>query len=263
MSGAPERRDNEDHLAYLTRAIPELISRAQQMKFDVDHRFDQFAVMLYASIIELANGAVRLIATGAPTGSRTLTRMALEALVDLTNLMNDESYLQHLEANNLKEWLKTFEVANEGNDFYKALADVPELAEQIEIHQAEFDALREKGIRPLKAFERFEKANMVDVYKAVYHQLCSDSHNSFSGLTARHIKINDDKSVEVHILRESSPEEHLHILDALGGFLISGSQLAHLRYGAGTEVVDDLEADLTAVRDRLQEARKAEVGHPA
>ena len=60
--------------------------------------------MLYASIVELTNGACRLISVGEPTGTATLVRMSLEALVDLTNLSNDKDYVNYLDFGSLNEW---------------------------------------------------------------------------------------------------------------------------------------------------------------
>lgn len=251
MTEDQPQEQHPEYLEFLMKLVPELIIRSKQLTFDKEDRFDQYAVMLYASIVELANSVCRLVAIGEPTGSRTLTRTALEAFVDLKNLMDDQEYVKHLDAKSLTEWLKTYEIAVNGNEFFVSLAEVPGLTERIEAERAELDKLKEQGFRPLNVFERFDRAGMDDIYQSVYRWFCSDSHNSFRGLMGRHLEISDDGAIALHILKETPSEYHLPVIDVLSGFLIDSSQLVHARYGKGPEVIDDLEQELSDVRERL------------
>jgi Family of unknown function (DUF5677) len=239
-----------DHFELLKRLVDEIIERTQQINFNAADRYDLYAVMLYASIIEFSKGICTLIEAGEPTGTRTLTRTALEALVDLSILVDDREYVHHLDAKSLKEWLKTYEAAEDGNEFFAKIAEVPKLREQIDREQAQLADLIENGFRPLNVYQRFERAGMEELYQTIYAWLCSDSHNSFRGLIDRHIDISENGEVSLHILKASNIEDHLHIIDTLCGFLISASQLIHLHFGAGRDVIDDLEAEVTQVRER-------------
>jgi hypothetical protein len=245
------------HLALLKKLIDEIIERTQLIKFDAANRYDLCTVMLYASIIELSKSVCTLIDVGEPTGTRTLTRTALEALVDLTNLIDDLNYVHHLDANSLKEWLKTYEAAEEGSEFFAKIAEVPGLREQIDKEQSDLADLIKNGFRPLNVYHRFERAGMAELYQTIYAWLCSDSHNSFRGLTDRHIEVSENGEISLHILKDSNVENHLHIIDTLCGFLISASQLIHQQFGAGQDVSDDLELEVINVRKRWHEENDA------
>lgn len=248
MSNTPGDR----YLEYLQRLIPELITRSTKIKFAANDRFDLCSVMLYASIVELSNGACRLISVGEPTGVATLVRMALEALVDLTNLSNDKNYVNYLDLRLLEEWSLTYTLAENGNPFLAGIAQMPDFQEAKNANVANMKALREAGYRRLNAKERFKRAKMSDVYDGMYRWLSSDSHSSMRALTQRHLEIKDENTAELHILREPNPNDNLKEVDALCGFLISASELIHLKFGSGVEVVADLKEERTAVQAAMQ-----------
>lgn len=190
----------QEHLELLQWAIPLLIEKANVLKFDRRDRVDLWFVLLYASILELANSVCRLVSIGEPAGSRSLVRMVMEAHVDLVNLSNDDEYANFLDVTSLLEWQKTFEQAQEGDPYFKALCDMPSFQEEVGLEAERLAALRKNGYRKLQTKERFELADMGDDYQGLYHWLCSDTHNSLRGLSMRHIEIVNGDDFRIQIL---------------------------------------------------------------
>lgn len=252
MNEAAKDKLRGRYLGFLQSLIPELIERSAGLKFDSADKGDLYSIMLYASIVELANGACRLIAAGEPTGVGTVTRMALEALVDLRNLASDPEYINYLELRSLKEWQQTYELAESGNSYVAAIVDEPTFQEQKQATAQQIQALHKQGFRQLSAEARFERAGMEENYGGMYRWLCSDTHNSLRGLMLRHVRVSGDGSAEICILREPEPGDNLKEIDALCGFLISASQLAHQCFGNGAKVIDDLEGERVNLQKQLQ-----------
>ena len=237
----------KEHLQLLQWTIPALIEKAEELKFAKENRIDLWLVLLYASILELANSACRLISSTEPAGCRTLTRMALEAYVDLTNLMSDDDYVNHLDFGSLKEWQKTFDLAKSGNIYFKSLCDEPGFDDEVASEAERLASLRDSGYRMLNVRERFERANMGDDYQGVYHWLCSDTHSSLRGLSLRHIEYLDDQSYAIHILKDEPVDAQLPIMSILLGYLIESSKLIHARFGKGQDALQDIDAKVLAI----------------
>lgn len=240
----------DDYLALLQWAIPELIEKAAGLKFDQRNRVDLWLVLLYASILELANGACRLVSIGEPTGSRTLVRMAMEAYVDLTNLNADDDYAGFLDVSSLSEWQKTYDLAKEGNVYFKALCDVPGFDEEVTLEAERLAELRKNGYNKLNAKERFERAEMSAEYQGIYHWLCSDTHNSLRGLSLRHIDHVDGEDFKIHVLKDVSFNSELPIMDFLLSYLIVCSKVLHGRFGGDQGAADELERRFLELREK-------------
>lgn len=240
----------DDYLTLLQWAIPELIEEAGRLEFDQKNRVDLWLVLLYASILELANGACRLISIGEPTGSRTLVRMAMEAYVDLTNLNADDDYAGFLDVGSLSEWQKTYGLAKEGNVYFKALCDVPGFDEEVELEAERLAELRKNGFKKLNAKERFERAQMSAEYQGIYHWLCSDTHNSLRGLSLRHIDHVGGEDFKIHILKDVSFDSEVPIMDLILSHLTACSKVLHGRFGGDQRAAEELERRAIELREK-------------
>jgi hypothetical protein len=237
------------YLQLLQWTIPALIEKAEELKFAKENRIDLWLVLLYASILELANSACRLISSTEQAGCRTLTRMALEAYVDLANLASDDDYVNYLDFGSLKEWQETFRLAKSGNTYFESLCDEPGFDEEVASEAERLASLRDGGYRKLYVKERFERANMADDYHGVYHWLCSDTHNSLRGLSLRHIEYLDDQSYAIHILKNEPVDAQLPIMNMLLGYMIKASKLVHARFGKGQDELQNIEAKVLATTE--------------
>lgn len=241
----------KEHLQLLQWTIQELIKKAEELEFAKEKRVDLWLVLLYASILELANSACHLISSTRPTGSRTLTRMVLEAYVDLSIVMSDDDYVKNLDVGSLEEWQKTYTLAEAGNVHFKRLCDEPGFSEEVAGQAERLALLREGGHRKLNVKERFERAKMGDDYQGIYHWLCSDTHNSLRGMSLRHIENLGNQSYEICILKEESIDAQLPIMSLLQGYLIESSKLVHARFGNGLDTLNEIEAKISAIGKRI------------
>ena len=206
--------------------------------------------MLYASIIELGNSICRLLSNGEATGTRTLARMAMEAFVDLTNLMSDRTYVNNLQVRELREWQLTYERAAKGNPYFAGIAREPGFEERRETEARELETLRQQGFNRLSAEDRFRRAGKSEDYDGAYRWMSSDSHNSLRSLVQRHMNVVDEKNAELHILMELDLDRELSVLATVSDLLIGASKLVLRHFGNDVEFVTDLEQELVDIHQR-------------
>jgi len=156
---------------------------------DARHRT---VLSLFASLIEFSDCCVKLARLGAFTGIPVLGRSAIEAYVDLKNLIEDGAYLGVLELAHDKEWARLIEQAVEhDNPFVASLANLSDVEE----HRSRLDArirqtLADGVPKRMTKEDKFRKAGMSQEYEAIYGVLCAAAHNSPSALIGRHIDVN-------------------------------------------------------------------------
>lgn len=239
-----------DHLVFAKKLVSELISRTPQLHFDLQNAYDQYVFLLYASLIEIAHSINTLVEQDATVATKTITRGMLEAWVDFINLIDDPEYISYLSLRNLEEWLKTYREAQNGNEVFAQILESPDFQQRLEHESAEAERLRADGVRLLNVRQRFEKADLLDIYGGVYAWLCSESHNSYRALVRRHI-VTSEKSMSLNVLKETSIEDHLQVLDTLGEILLKSATVVHEKYGETADAVADLEIEFRQVRKSI------------
>lgn len=190
----------------LSRAYDDTHRRIGYIHFDTSDFRSTAIIALHASIIELTSSAITLLKSGRTVGVNIIVRSMLDAYVDLINLITDPEYLDRMRANYHAEWLKPLRAGLASDDPHLTAFKDESFHDAIAHHQAEDAALRARGIRPIKARERFDKAGMGSTYPTVYNSLSADSHNNIRALIARHIRI-DNGEVEVVIFRSTDENE--------------------------------------------------------
>lgn len=246
-----------DHLRFLGKLVDELIGLSQQLEFNNQYAIDLRCAMNYATLVELSHSVHTMLSNDAPTGIRILMRSALEAYVDLINLLNDPEYFANLEAQNHKEWLRLFKAADGGNEFVKAMAEHPKFREQYDLARKQLAKLQEDGKHPLRIDQKFNLAGLEEVYQSVYVMMCSEAHNNQTGLVSRHVDIVDG-NVELHFRKEEEINHHVSVLDSLSGLLVNASNAIHAKYGEGENTLNALSDELSALREKwLEDERQS------
>lgn len=190
-----------DRLAELVKVVHNC---TRTVRFNGNIQQHLVAITLHGTILELTTGCVRLLRFGDGTCVPTLLRSALEAFVDLKNVVDDPGYTDHM----LAEWhyqrsrvLKSAVDRGTENPYLVDLAGNPQL--ELGLHQAqdELKRLSEAGRGRLKIRDRFDRAGDLDRYESVYAHLCQRSHNNLPALAERHIESDADGSAHVVYFR--------------------------------------------------------------
>lgn len=223
MSACQQLEDFHDRLLVLAAAL----------RFDKHDSVDLHRIALYGSVLELTRGICTLLKFDARLGTPSLFRSLLEAAVELTNLLKDRNYLDHMNASHKEQWLKVLREAQAGkNPYLASIAGLPELSTQIDKETAELDALRKKNRGPLNVFQRFSRAQMEEEYRSLYNFLSCDAHSNIRALISRHITLSGS-DFDVVYYKDEPIESFISILDSSAGLLLRLSEQMHAAFASG------------------------------
>jgi hypothetical protein len=226
-----------------------LLALAGALTFDKRNLVDLHRLALYGSMLELTRGICTLLKFDARLGAPSLFRSFLEAAVELTNLLQDPGYVEHMDASHKDQWLKVLREAQSGkNPYLESIAKIPELDAQIKKETAELKVLVDKSRGPLNVFERFQMANMEKEYRSLYNFLSCDAHSNIRALISRHLTFTEN-DFEVAYYKDEPIESFISILDSTAGLLLHASADMHKRYKSGKD------SDVKAMLGELQTLR--------
>lgn len=212
-----------------------LLTLAGALTFNKRNTVDLHRLALYGSMLELTRGICTLLKFDARLGAPSLFRSFLETAVELTNLLEDPGYVDHMDASHKDQWLKVLREAQTGkNPYLESIAKLPELDAQIKKEAADLKALCDKGRGPLKVFERFQMAKMEREYRSLYNFLSCDAHSNIRALISRHLTFSTD-DFEVAYYKDEPIESFIPILDSTAGLLLHASSEIHKRYNSGKD----------------------------
>jgi hypothetical protein len=236
-----------EHIGASDSLIRELLQHAQALRHDGSDA-QIHAIALYGSTVELFSGCIVLAKVGEPTGIAVLLRPMYEALVDLDNLLSDATYVEHMEAANLKQVTSLISAAQGNNPLLQGFMDkTPEISTAM---QSRFSELEAAGKRPLAIEERCRRAGRLDEYKSFYRLICLDSHNNSAALADRHIKDQSSGIPLISFFQEPDPVVVSRRLELGMGIVVQAARMVH---GAFRVSSDHLEAlVLRYQRERLQ-----------
>jgi hypothetical protein len=165
------------------------------LRYDLTDAVQRYLLSYFCTAIELEGASIALARQAESIGIPILARSMLEAQVDFRCLLADPAYVDWIEAAHDREWAKVIDEAiTAGGAYLGKLGSEPTVRlERDRIAKREADRTG-KGIRKLKAMERFRRASMQELYYSVYNFLCAESHNDARALISRHIK-EDSKGV--------------------------------------------------------------------
>jgi len=236
----------------IVQFLKELHDKALQytpsLVFDKKHALHFTLVSLYGSLIELTGCMLTLLENRGKIGIPSIFRTFLETYVEFHNLSRDPKYGYHMEASDLKEWLRVLKAAAESDNPYLAdVATLPNLPAIIQQKESQLQELKSKGYKPLTIFERFDRANMVEEYRSIYNFLSSDCHSNRRALVNRHSELGDGDFTLVFY--KNAPDEMLHHLDSAAGLMVSAT------VGIHEQLESVVVPEVRLLRRRLDEVR--------
>ena len=244
-------RDTKELYEFLPISISECTELARVLKFDKTHKWHVNLISLYGSMLELANSICVLVQGDSPIGVPIILRSMIEAFMDFSNLAATRTYGYHMDAANVKEWIKIFEEAKRGENPYLAdISNLPNIDEILSDHKTQLDELKEKGYSPLSIFQKFDTSNQSKEYRSIYNFLCCDSHNNIRSLISRHADIADDKSdYQLQFFAPVDLDTIFHYIDSCIGILINSTVLIHKALESpGISKAEQLAGKLSEIR---------------
>lgn len=218
-------------------------------KLDLSNRQTLVSAMLALTIVDLVSSASCLLLGGCHRGVVLIQRSALEALVDLKNLTQDEDYIAQIQLQEIQHVKNSDWAFKKGENRY--VARVSELQKEALRHASD----REEEIRssfeqqrPMRLHEKFRLAGMEDEYDAIYARWSEEAHNGLSTLAMRHVEAID---AEKPLLVASTiyRSEVATFVQGFSRILLLAVTALHQLAGQSTEALE------TAVKTADEEAR--------
>jgi hypothetical protein len=228
-----------------------LLQMAGTLRFNKRDPVDLHRIALYGTLLELTGCMIHLAERDGRTGVPPLFRAFLEAAVELRNLTREAGYIDHMRASHAAQWLSVLKEAKKRtNPYLRLIAASPDVDAQIAEHERELAELAAHHRHPLKVFERFERANMVDEYRSLYNFLSCDSHSNIRALISRHIERGDD-DFQVVYYKDEPIGTFLATLDSTAGLLIEASVAMHDAFNSvSLPEIHAISEELNALRAR-------------
>ncbi len=208
-----------EHLGNLHK---EVTDRNGQLRFDRNHPQQLYCICLHGTVLETASACITLLKANECSALPVLLRSLLEAYVDLVNLCRCPEYIFRMQAAFLNEQSRVLKVAIDSGDtnpYLEALAAESGIHDHAQKVEKDLHELKTRGLGPLKIKERFEKAELTEMYESVYALLCQHSHNNLNILERRHLEISNDDH-RVAYFRPWDREAISPYVDTIAGALV-------------------------------------------
>jgi hypothetical protein len=223
---------------------------------------EHYALLLYFTLIECCGSIALLREQSRVAGVAAVVRSALDAFVDIKNLLSDPEYWRSLEAADSYEWKKIMESASvPGNAFLDGLRIDPKFPEYRSMISQNVANAAARGNTKLSPEERFEKANLRAEYKSLYPMLSADAHNNTSLLNSRHARPEGDGFVIE--LYSGGGAYGNSVLMTLSELIMFASEDIHERLGFGKGIVTEIRATVEPARLAAEAADRAASGASA
>jgi len=209
---------------YLENIIEELKESIVGLKYSKDISHHLICISLYCTIYENSTACLFLLKKRVYNSIPILLRNILEAHVDLINLSNDEDYVYFMSSAYLEQRNKILRLAkttDNENKYLTGLKSMSDINEKYQESVNEYNDLVRRDYSPLNISEKFNRANLQELYFSIYRLLCQESHNNLSSLSSRHL---DEKSNEIILFNLWDEDRLLPYIDSLNGILIISFQ---------------------------------------
>ncbi len=223
-----------DILEYLKELHDLCLDLSTKIEYDRKHKLHFNLMAINGSLIELT-ACIIVLSEKHRIGIPILFRSAIEAFVDLSNLIKDKKYGYYMDINDNEQWLKILHEANKGiNPYLSSYKKIPNLDKVVKVYEKKNLKLKSNGYKKLNIFEKFDMVDMEDIYRSIYPFLCMESHGSIGALINRHADIDkQSKDYELVYYNDKPIETYIQYFDSLAGILLKVSEMLHDYFDTG------------------------------
>jgi hypothetical protein len=237
-------------LEFLKEAHDEFLDLSLNITFEKTNPYHFNLMALYGTLIELTGCIIILLQNNGKIGIPSIFRTFLETYVEFLNLSEDPKYGYFMEASHLEQWKRVLvEAKKEVNPYLNGISKAVDLNETITQHVNKLESLKNQGYIPLSIFKRFEKAEMVDVYRSMYNFLSNDTHSNIRALIGRHAELRKN-DFSVVFYKDEPIERFLTYIDSASGSLVDASIKIHEIFKS------DSLGKVKQFKEKLQRTRK-------
>ena len=249
MRGAEELEATNQLLSIVEDIHRALYADVDSIQFNYDSEQHPHVMILYLRVLELAGSALLLMEEEHIAAARIVMRPLLSVVADLINLASDGTYHASMACTTSTESAKLIKrVIDDGrpDSSLKYLIAKHGLVEQQRCYAEELDGYRKAGAHALSDFDRFKRAELLDVYVTDYWFLSLETHNDLKVLQGHHLDTRDGFPHVVYD-KPATSEEAENCVRAVGTCLFrAGTALARVFEGFPAIRINELFAPLWA-----------------
>ena len=254
----------DELIGFLELCVRSAVTACPALRYDPHEPRDRFAVLLLFAVLDQARAVLTLARAGAVTAIPIIARSALDAYIDIVNLVDHPRYWENLIAVDAEKWKGLLERTSQGgNPMLKGLSHDMLLPAGRRKYARELKALRAKGVQSLGIAERFDRAGLTHEYESVYSILSDEVHNNVSVLQSRYIDWDEN---EAWIVRQGEVSTHAHNYElpctlTVGEIVLRSTEKLLRLFGHGIAVVSQPLRDLEVIwaRAQAEDARQEQV----
>lgn len=212
------------------------IPLSEKIKFDKRDRYDFFVIACYMSILEKAWAILALVDKQLGEQAFPVLRAQLDVFSDLTNLLADENYLQHLQLRQLESEKRRLAQAKSGNPYLATIAEHIDLEKQLSVVGQSIKKLERSGAKILEPAEKMKRAGLDLEYAALYPRLSDSVHGGLDSMINRHFReVGDD--FEVVGFPSETKGDCIPVMQTTLDILLRASVLIHSHFKTGSSSV--------------------------
>jgi hypothetical protein len=221
----PETTAATEYLARLRDLLATATQTLPLVTFNKHNPQHFVMVCLYGTILQSGSDCYRLMQEPTVTVAGVL-RSILESYADLCALARDPDHAKKMLATFRDEQRKHLEdmIRSQDNPFHADVARQLDAEGKLEEILGDLRSLQESGHLPLSVYDRFVRADLADLYRTLYWQLCLQAHNNIIALERRHVRHTGDADFEIDVFSENDDDEIRAYCDSLGGILVQGTR---------------------------------------
>lgn len=207
-----EKRDQLQHAMRLVMAT------LNETHYETDSRQMSLSYMLTCRIAEVCSAAWVLLIKRHYNSVPILLRTAIEAYVDLVNIIEDPEYYKVLITAYADQENKLYKRASRDNPYSLKVYEQPTFDDDKKNANTLYEEY--KSLKSVTmSLERFQRAGAEDWYGTVYNKLCRYTHNTIDALECGHVTREGDKKT-IHLFKKVT-DNYLHFLiDSTASILI-------------------------------------------
>lgn len=212
--------------------VDNAIPLSENIRFNKHDRYDFFVVCSYLSILEKAWAILALVDRELGTHSLSILRSQLDVFADLTNLLNDRHYLNHLELRRLQNLKERLIAAKAGNPYLASIAKEPNLENELSKLGKGIKKFVSAGAKNLNPSDKMKLAGLKLEHTALYSHLSDHIHGDLGSMLSRHLK-QSANDFEVVAFPEESKDECVATMQTSLDIVLRASSLVHSHFDTG------------------------------
>lgn len=191
---------------------------------------DQIAVGLFTRINSIAEDSWTLIKAERTASLPSLLRLCMESFVDLRCIIDVDGYTENIRNAWIKQEIQYYSNYRSNNPYFGSETE-NKAKERLSDLKKVF-----KSEKALRIYERFKKAECIDVYHTVYNHLCRHAHGNLDSIFYNHF------TTDGFVLNKTATKNGIHWIVAftLNTAIGSAVEISHYFKSESESLLNEL-----------------------